>query len=374
MINIRKSALIVIAIALIILVHKYKLAAVESKLNIAVFNSPRYHFEVVYPFLETFRQLGQSTELYASDYGLRRFDFADMIHNTEVKDIQRINLAEVNLLILISCPEDLEFLGDQIYSYHGTIHCVVHEPYELIKEETNMYSVGLKYMRELFKSEKLTLVVLSPHVAKHMQGQECRQVLLGEHAPQIITYIPVARYGTSDPQRYIVTAGKFEEWRRSYNTLINDFIAIGSNDIQLHLIGSGQLHSEAIQKSADRIGIVAESSFRDYYQHISKALALVPAFASDHYVISKASSSISTAVSVGIPIFVSTEIMEAYTYLNSESVYTHESLREGIEALDEYQRNIEKRQHMVKLRENIVQQNHKLYQHIILAIKRQKPY
>ncbi len=51
------------------------------------------------------------------------------------------------------------------------------------------------------------------------------------------------------------------------------------------------------------------------------ALAVVPAFASDHYYTTKASSSVAAALICGTPLLASAELLAAYSYLHANATF-----------------------------------------------------
>lgn len=62
-------------------------------------------------------------------------------------------------------------------------------------------------------------------------------------------------------------------------------------------------------------------SFRDYWRTLRSSIAIAPAFANDHYIKDKASSSIATALIVGVPLICGRDILAAYTYLRADVVW-----------------------------------------------------
>ena len=91
-------------------------------------------------------------------------------------------------------------------------------------------------------------------------------------------------------------------------------------NITLHLLGSGKAPPIPSQLT-DHVILNPSLSYPDFYSLLSTAVAIIPAFASPHYLDRKASSSIPAALIAGTPLIASRELMDAYGYLDEDSVY-----------------------------------------------------
>ena len=91
-------------------------------------------------------------------------------------------------------------------------------------------------------------------------------------------------------------------------------------NITLHLLGSGRAPPIPSQLT-DHVILNPSLSYPDFYSLLSTAVAIIPAFASPHYLDRKASSSIPAALIAGTPLIASRELMDAYGYLDEDSVY-----------------------------------------------------
>lgn len=60
---------------------------------------------------------------------------------------------------------------------------------------------------------------------------------------------------------------------------------------------------------------------QEYYRTVQEAMAVLPAFASDVYYKTKASSSVATAITCGTPLVADRELLKAYSYLSKEATF-----------------------------------------------------
>ena len=58
-----------------------------------------------------------------------------------------------------------------------------------------------------------------------------------------------------------------------------------------------------------------------YYAAVHDALAVLPAFASDHYYTTKASSSVAAALICGTPLLATEQLLAAYSYLQANATF-----------------------------------------------------
>ena len=91
-------------------------------------------------------------------------------------------------------------------------------------------------------------------------------------------------------------------------------------NITLHLLGYG--NSPNIPPPlADHVMLNPGLSYPDFYSLLSSSMAIIPAFANNQYLDRKASSSVPAALIAGTPLIASRELLDAYSYLDEDSVF-----------------------------------------------------
>jgi hypothetical protein len=65
-------------------------------------------------------------------------------------------------------------------------------------------------------------------------------------------------------------------------------------------------------------------AYLPYYAIIARSVALVPSFATDHYYVERASSTVAASLIAGCPLVASRRLLATYTYLDESVVWVQE--------------------------------------------------
>ena len=118
--------------------------------------------------------------------------------------------------------------------------------------------------------------------------------------------------------------GKYEVGRRDYQPIFVSFEKYVDEftdlNVTLNLVGIGDRPS--VPDSIAHLQQFHDSlDFDDYWGLLRRSLIITPAFASEHYIQDKASSSIPTALIAGVPLLCTADVLKAYTFLDPEDVW-----------------------------------------------------
>ena len=91
-------------------------------------------------------------------------------------------------------------------------------------------------------------------------------------------------------------------------------------NITLHLLGYGE-SPKIPPPLTDHVMLNPGLSYPDFYSLLSSAMAIIPAFANNQYLDRKASSSVPAALIAGTPLIADRELLDAYSYLDEDSVF-----------------------------------------------------
>jgi hypothetical protein len=144
---------------------------------------------------------------------------------------------------------------------------------------------------------------------------------------------PVAHSTELDPNEIgLAMQGDYSSKRRDYGAIFDQLDAAMSKakketaegedpkNVVLHLIGHGK-HPEVPEKVKDNVHFDESLRYPDFYSLMSRQFAVLPAFATDHYLDRKASSSVPASIIAGVPLVASDALLNAYTYLPREAVW-----------------------------------------------------
>ncbi|KAK9374372.1 uncharacterized protein V1513DRAFT_446192 [Lipomyces chichibuensis] len=302
-------------------------------------NIPRYHYEVVLPLLHAFSSLPSvNVTLIAGASGYGRFGVFPLLEREskpyplQLVDEKLISpkIGTPDLLFLTSCPEDIVKANKTITKWleAGTrVQCIAHEPgkWDARPKGNSQYAEQIKYMVPWIEKGQWEIVVLAPHVQKYVQKHFPKFFGTGDgvvyNAPVIH---PVFKANEEDIQVDFVEPfgaipGKYEPWRRNYDRIFKQYAQVRPQ-VKLHLVGSGSdlIVPEAIET---RIIYVRDLTFPEYFAHLGKSVALIPAFASPAYIENQASSTVATSLIVGTPLLVNSTIAKAYSQIPEEAMW-----------------------------------------------------
>jgi len=125
-----------------------------------------------------------------------------------------------------------------------------------------------------------------------------------------------------------VVQGLFESSRRQYGSLLRQLAEVLSNNtlawqhFRLLFLGSGpNLQLDSHQVLRERVDVVQDAPYLQFYEELSRNVALLPAFASDLYYEKKSSSSIGAALIAGTPLIANRTLLAAYSFLDEAAIY-----------------------------------------------------
>ncbi|GAO47752.1 hypothetical protein SAICODRAFT_10358 [Saitoella complicata NRRL Y-17804] len=333
----------------------------KRNMRIALINTPKYHFEVVIPLLDAFSHTSHTQlELFVNHTSAERMNALPFLQQAASGELimrrwEELRSSELmyrpDIAVLTSCSRDLEDLGDMFTnpdspSSPHEIVCVIHEAPEWEDPE----SPWRKILQPWVERSRVNFVVLSEHVhrfvAEHFYepwnvtsspiklNDYFPSPALAERHPGSVRLLPAfppvfdptplfpkKSAVELPPEPFALIPGKFEPWRRNYNTIFEHtrkhLSLIREYGASIQLLGSGP-PPDIPEDLQDVIHIVPELDFDQYWAFASRATALFPAFAHNQYLIDRASSSIATSVIVGIPVVGTHELVfDKYTYLES---------------------------------------------------------
>ena len=163
----------------------------------------------------------------------------------------------------------------------------------------------------------------------------------------LVPVYPVPREGKFDDRveddgLAVSMQGNYDNKRRDYASIFSQLEKLLNSPgldrskvskISLHVVGHGSapLAPETIR---NHVFIDSDLQYLDYYPLLSRTVALLPAFATDDYLDSKASSSIPTSLMAGTPLVADKYILDAYAYLPKEVVWFKEENQTDMQVVE----------------------------------------
>ncbi|KAK9330907.1 hypothetical protein V1520DRAFT_339136 [Lipomyces starkeyi] len=360
-------------------------------------NTPRYHFEVVIPFLHAFSSLPDvDVTLWASSTGANRWgvrpwlDLYAKPKGLKMQNVQEFNRAAENgvavpdMIFLTSCPEDIRQLGPslQILLEQGAnVMCLIHESrlFDLNNEnnDDSPFKNEIKFMRPWILKGQWQLVTLSQHVQKFVEQNFAEYFQTGTqvtYSPPVlypVFKLPEEKAHLETTKPFVTIVGKLEPWRRNYTRIFEQYAKFNPQ-VDLVLVGNGE-PLQAPDSIKNKLIYKSGLEFPQYFAEISKAVLILPSFATRHYVQSQASSSIATSVITVTPPLMTRQMLSAYAYLADDAVWIQEDGETEVEAFSRIadlgqESWMAKKAAMVDIRANLVSENMKTFEAILAAL------
>jgi hypothetical protein len=246
-----------------------------------------------------------------------------------------------DLIVLITCDMDLynwrNFLDHLLITSTTRILCVNHDSKHII-ELADVIDPWAKLSR-------ISLVALSPHVAHDLRTTigSLWNSSTTTPPPEVTTFVPVFPFAPPsllDPQQMpeqetIVVQGNFYSEARNYSRLLIAFARLRnertSSTIAMHLIGAYHDPPQIPSEIDGQVIVEVSLNYTEYYSVMARSFALLPAFATDRYYLSRASSTVAASLITGCPLVASPRLLEAYSYLDESDVWLS---RAGEEEMD----------------------------------------
>lgn len=289
---------------------------------------------------------------------------------------------KVDYLLTVSCDADVYYRPEQYQRlFHETdvkLLCVDHD--------THNWSGAVKKYDDVTKlyidSDRITFIVLSEHVGKALNKA---MVDRGSKPINYVVYIPVMDLPegietehAEDKQKAFVIQGNFVAGRRDYNTVFNHLreglaaLPAGTPEAEkpkLVLIGSGQ-KLEIPKDLTNNVDMFMNLEYPEFYKTLGRSAVLLPAFGSPKYYVEKASSTINAAIIGGTVIIGNQTMLDSYTFLDNEIVFSTLPGESDVQAamrylaLDKTTRN-NKLRYIRDFRHKVIKQNRALLEQLI---------
>lgn len=324
----------------------------EREVRVAITEVGGSHDEVVGALLNTFGvQSDVRLELYQRNqrYGIKEIFNEFNVSNPLPAFVQPHmlmadkNALEPHILVSTTCEMDSVQLKDkwELLLERGNTYmfCVVHHADRWDKTEQQ------KIMEPWVRAGKVDFVTLSEHTGDYLRKNAVPTWnITKDTAVTIRTLPPVFPVRSpSKPTNELSFAlqGDYDPARRDYASIfahLQSFLAASAtanaaqgqseagSTIALHLIGHSA-NGQRPQVPEDlRSNVVFDDSvdYPVFYAILSRAFALLPAFASDTYYDRKASSTVPASLIAGVPLVATRRLLETYSYVNEEDVWLQE--------------------------------------------------
>lgn len=289
---------------------------------------------------------------------------------------------KVDYLLTVSCDADIYWRPAEYQRlFHETnvkLLCVDHD--------THNHAGAIKHYGDVTKlwidADRITFLVLSEHVGKNLQKQMTSR---GSKPVEYEVYVPVLDLPqgietekAEDKQKGFVIQGNFEAGRRDYNQVfqhLREGLAAlpaatpESEKPKLVLIGSGN----KLDIPADLVHNVdmhMNLEYPEFYKTLGKSAVLLPAFGGPAYYTEKASSTINAAIIGGTVIIGNQTMLDSYTFLNDQIVFSTNPGESDVQAamrylsLDRTTRN-NRLKYIREYRHQLIRQNRALLEQLI---------
>ncbi|KAK9236425.1 hypothetical protein V1525DRAFT_407036 [Lipomyces kononenkoae] len=309
----------------------------EFPLNVFLVNTPKYHFEVFVPMIETFKRIDNlNITLFSTEDGMSKWGLRNAVEvergGLTLLDAQvtPVDKAGVNpeFIFLTTCPEDIRVLGRSLevaLNRGAHVMCIVHQAHLWDYRNVEQYANEISFMRPWVERGQWHFAALSHHVHTYIvsnfeqyldtPGLEYHPFLF--HPVFNLTAPLNLDFNSTEP--FAIIPGKFESERRNYDAIFTEYGQLNC-DINLRLVGSG-----VIPRIADvmnpKIGFITNLNFFEYFHEMSKAVAIIPTLGNDHYLKSQASSTVATSIIAGTPLIASQQFIFAHSQIPVEAVW-----------------------------------------------------
>ncbi|KAK7206717.1 hypothetical protein BZA70DRAFT_112563 [Myxozyma melibiosi] len=361
--------------------------APKKPASIYLVNSPRYHFEVILPFLSVMSDLPDTeVTLWALAEGYKRFGVRPMLDEAaQPKGLNMIDIERFveekktpDFIFLTSCPEDVSKTSPKLAEFlekGAYVQCIVHEASKWDPREggESPYVEAIKFMIPWVKKGQWEFVTLAPHVQRYVHANFPKFMNTPEVEYDARIVHPVFKVAKTDgevevQQPFAAIPGKFEPWRRNYVRIFEHYVRT-QPQADLHLVGSGN-PLDVPPEIKDRIKYRRNLEFPEYFAHLSQAISIIPAFATPEYTKNQASSSVATAIICGVPLIGDKEIASAYSQIPADAMWVQKEGQSEIELFAEISRMdksvwMEKKKRILRLRDEMVLENKALFSKVL---------
>ncbi|KAK9476872.1 hypothetical protein V1514DRAFT_321625 [Lipomyces japonicus] len=354
---------------------------VEFPLNVFLVNTPNYHFEVFVPVIETFAAVeGINTTVFTTEAGTAKWGLRNAM---EVEVVERNNLPLVeatnevfdnmgvvpDFIFLTTCPEDMRVLGQTLtnaLAQGAHVMCIVHQAHLWDYKKIDQYAEEISYMRPWIQRGQWHFATLSKHVHTYVRSNFPQFLDTPNREYRPLLFHPIFNYSTgvnldfNSNQPFAIIPGKFESERRNYNKIFTEYGQLGC-DIALRLVGSGKIPNIA-DAFSQKIGFITNLNFFEFFQEMSKGVAIIPTLGNEHYLKSQSSSSVATSIIAGTPLIASQAFLTAHSQIPPEAVWMQGETETELQVLQrighyDSKQWKEKKDRVLQLRDDLIREN-----------------
>lgn len=307
--------------------------------RVIVYNHQTNHDEVVLPFLEALsahKDIETTLAVKEKRFGIQQY-MDNLAWKKPMKEVDLdivtpnyVRDTGMNIFLDITCGDDLSnnplFYHDLLVKTDVTLYCVIHHA-----ERFKSHRPKFKLAKPWIKEKRIRFITLSPHVQKSLYKYWDDDLIV--HAPvsvfaPIFSMLEPTEQSTPSLQvpkvPYFAVQGNLEAKRRNYTAIVEQMSLLTGSTAQgqlpkarLMLIGSGTPPIFPAEVE-DLIEMRANLDYPDFYNAMAGSTALIPAFASEEYYHTKASSTVAASIIAGTPLLASDKLLAAYSYLPSD--------------------------------------------------------
>ncbi|KAK9471345.1 uncharacterized protein V1510DRAFT_202196 [Dipodascopsis tothii] len=369
---------------------------VNHKLNIFLVNTPNYHYEVFLPVIDSFKRIKNANiTLISTDGGMSKWGIRNAmdiargeipIVTTETVRPSQIG-AVPDVVFLTTCPEDMRQLGASLDAFliaGAHVVCIVHQAHLWDVDNVAQYTDEIALMKPWIDRGQWHFAALSRHVHTFIRVNFPKYLNTPDHVYRPLLFHPVFEYSAPEnldfnSNPFAVIPGKFESERRNYAAVFNEYNRLNC-DINLRLVGSGKI-PEFSENLQSKIGFVTNLNFYEFFQEMSKGVAIIPTLGSEFYLKSQASSTVATSLIAGTPLIASRKFMSAHSQIPMEAIWLQgedETELEVLQRIGGLDPTVwkEKKDLVKNLRNNMIRDNVDRISHMLntIATKYEKGY
>ena len=219
------------------------------------------------------------------------------------------------------------------------IFCIIHHS-DRWDDDTDLAELVAPWV----DAGRIEFLTLSPHTQDFLQKvtstkwtRTKAQALVRYFVPVFPVTLPleqvkipegeVPKFDPKTEELGFALQGDYDSSRRNYEGMFQrlaGFLETATTEqgknLTMHLIGHGD-HPDVPEAVQDHVEFDEHLSYIEYYTLASRMFAMLPAFASKEYLDRKASSSVPASLIAGVPLVASQGVIDAYAYLNAETVW-----------------------------------------------------
>ncbi|KAI5267731.1 hypothetical protein E4T47_07986 [Aureobasidium subglaciale] len=292
-------------------------------------------------------------------------DFMGTDKHTTIPDFLVLTTCE---LALRGAPKRLEAL---LALGKTRLICIAHHSDHWAEEQRKAD------IRPWVDANKVEFWSLSPHTATFLSNtiaawdSNASEPWDNPPAPPIRVFVPifpVAAQNTSSSSKpeglSFAMQGDYDPHRRDYTHIfqrLGNFLQEAERNISMRLLGQGR-RPDVPENVKSHVFFDQGLNYIDFYGLLSKVSAVLPGFASPEYLDRKASSSVPAALIAGTPLVADRRLLEAYSYVEEESVWLQENGENEFDVVGRMlaattQQREEKKEHARDNAERIIQGN-----------------